>query len=396
MILPDYVLAPMRRLTDAGYEVYCVGGCVRDALLGRPVHDYDLTTSALPEQVHDVFRDAQIIDTGIKHGTVTLIIDHRPLEITTFRTESAYRDHRHPDHVAFARTLKDDCARRDFTINALAYHPDTGITDHFHGLDDLKAGIIRSVNDPSERFNEDALRILRAVRFAAQLGFRIEEKTAEAVLAKKDDLRYVSAERIEAELERLLTGQYAASVLDPYRSLMEVILPQLKNDTAWENTVSCIDRSERTFPVRLAVLLNHTETDQRTLDDLKVSGAVRDTVLVLQKYRSLPLETKIDVQKAMYLLKDRFSDYLAYRTAADCYEKKDELERIAREIRENGDCVSLTQLAVNGSDLVKEGLRGKEISVMLDHLINAVMEERCKNTRESLLEEVRKSADQGA
>ncbi|MBQ1447427.1 MAG: CCA tRNA nucleotidyltransferase, partial [Solobacterium sp.] len=208
--LPAEILRLIGKLNEAGYEAYAVGGCVRDALLKRPTHDYDLTTDALPEEIHRIFQNEHIIDTGIKHGTVTVITGSIPVEITTYRTESAYHDHRHPDRVSFTRSLKEDCARRDFTINAMAYHPETGIVDWFHGMNDLQAKVIRSVNDPRERFNEDALRILRAVRFAAQLGFRIEEKTAQAVLDMKQDLQYISAERIEAELQKLLLSDSPA------------------------------------------------------------------------------------------------------------------------------------------------------------------------------------------
>ncbi|MBR0477879.1 MAG: hypothetical protein IJJ24_02155, partial [Solobacterium sp.] len=300
-------------------------------------------------------------------------------------TESAYHDHRHPDRVSFTRSLKEDCARRDFTINAMAYHPETGIVDWFHGMNDLQAKVIRSVNDPRERFNEDALRILRAVRFAAQLGFRIEEKTAQAVLDMKQDLQYISAERIEAELQKLLLADSPASVLDPYRSLMEVILPQLKEDAAWDETMRRIDRSEGQYAARLAVLCANVPLTAADLQKLKVTNAVRDTVLAIRQYRELPFETRADLRKAMYLLDRAYPDYLVYRCAVDKHSGTERLKELSDRIIQDGDVIRLSQLAVNGQDLLDLGYRGKEIADTLQKLLYAVMEDKVNNTRDALL-----------
>ena len=383
--LPAEILRLIGKLNEAGYEAYAVGGCVRDALLKRPTHDYDLTTDALPEEIHRIFQNEHIIDTGIKHGTVTVITGGIPVEITTYRTESAYHDHRHPDCVSFTRSLKEDCARRDFTINAMAYHPETGIVDWFHGMNDLQAKVIRSVNDPRERFNEDALRILRAVRFAAQLGFRIEEKTAQAVLDMKQDLQYISAERIEAELQKLLLADSPASVLDPYRSLMEVILPQRKEDAAWDETMRRIDRSEGQYAARLAVLCANVPLTAADLQKLKVTNAVRDTVLAIRQYRELPFETRADLRKAMYLLDRAYPDYLVYRCAVDKHSGTERLKELSDRIIQDGDVIRLSQLAVNGQDLLDLGYRGKEIADTLQKLLYAVMEDTVSNTRDALL-----------
>ena len=383
--LPAEILRLIGKLNEAGYEAYAVGGCVRDALLKRPTHDYDLTTDALPEEIHRIFQNEHIIDTGIKHGTVTVITGGIPVEITTYRTESAYHDHRHPDCVSFTRSLKEDCARRDFTINAMAYHPETGIVDWFHGMNDLQAKVIRSVNDPRERFNEDALRILRAVRFAAQLGFRIEEKTAQAVLDMKQDLQYISAERIEAELQKLLLADSPASVLDPYRSLMEVILPQRKEDAAWDETMRRIDRSEGQYAARLAVLCANVPLTAADLQKLKVTNAVRDTVLAIRQYRELPFETRADLRKAMYLLDRAYPDYLVYRCAVDKHSGTERLKELSDRIIQDGDVIRLSQLAVNGQDLLDLGYRGKEIADTLQKLLYAVMEDKVNNTRDALL-----------
>ncbi|MBQ6592404.1 MAG: CCA tRNA nucleotidyltransferase [Solobacterium sp.] len=383
--LPAEILRLIGKLNEAGYEAYAVGGCVRDALLKRPTHDYDLTTDALPEEIHRIFQNEHIIDTGIKHGTVTVITGGIPVEITTYRTESAYHDHRHPDRVSFTRSLKEDCARRDFTINAMAYHPETGIVDWFHGMNDLQAKVIRSVNDPRERFNEDALRILRAVRFAAQLGFRIEEKTAQAVLDMKQDLQYISAERIEAELQKLLLSDSPASVLDPYRPLLEVILPQLKDDAAWDETMRRIDRSEGQYAARLAVLCADVPLTAADLQKLKVTNTVRDTVLAIRQHRDLPFETRTDLRKAMYLLDRAYPDYLVYRCAVDRYNDTERLKELSGRIIRDSDVIRLSQLAVKGQDLLDLGYRGKEIADTLQKLLYAVMEDTVSNTRDALL-----------
>ncbi len=215
------------RLQAAGFPAYMVGGCVRDSLLGRVPGDWDVTTAALPEQVEAVFAGERIIETGLKHGTVTVLLDGLPLEITTFRTESGYADHRHPDAVAFTPSLTEDLARRDFTINAMAFNPSTGLQDPFGGQADLRARIVRCVGDPMQRFEEDALRILRALRFAAQLDFTIEPATAAAAHALRDTLALVSRERIAVELSKLLCGPAARRILVEYWGILAVPLPEL-------------------------------------------------------------------------------------------------------------------------------------------------------------------------
>ena len=194
--IPAYVKVLMDQLNDSGYECYIVGGAIRSMLLGLPVHDYDLTTNALPAQMKNVFTSNKTIDTGLKHGTLTVLSSHHPIEITTYRKDSTYQDHRHPDAVQFTSAIEEDCARRDFTINAFCYNDNDGILDFFDGRQDLKNHILRCIGDPSQRFEEDALRILRAVRFASQLHFEIEENTKNAIFAKKNLLSYISLERI--------------------------------------------------------------------------------------------------------------------------------------------------------------------------------------------------------
>ena len=200
--IPEYVSILMKELNKHGYECFVVGGAIRSILLSKPVNDYDLTTSALPEETKQVFHTYHTIDTGLKHGTVTVVSKHIPVEITTYRKDAEYKDHRHPDEVIFTRTIKEDCARRDFTINALCYCEETGILDFFNGKEDIEKKIVRCIGDPYQRFEEDALRILRAIRFASQLNFSIDDHTSKAILDTKETLSYVSIERIQEEMNK--------------------------------------------------------------------------------------------------------------------------------------------------------------------------------------------------
>ena len=221
----DFIL---RRLMENGFDAYVVGGCVRDSLLGLFPHDWDICTSARPEQMQAVFADCRVIETGLKHGTLTVLHDRIPYEVTTFRVDGGYTDHRHPDNVSFVSNVVDDLARRDFTVNAMAWNPQTGLVDAFHGQEDLRAGIIRAVGDPKTRFTEDALRILRALRFASVYGFRIDDATSQAAHDLRHTLTDVAAERIRVELAKLLCGQGAADILRAYPDVVFVLLPQLR------------------------------------------------------------------------------------------------------------------------------------------------------------------------
>ena len=232
LTLPGEVLTALSVLQAHGCIGYLVGGSVRDALMGRAPSDYDLAVSSTPEETARCFAGYRVIETGLRHGTVTVLIGDRSLELTTFRRDGAYRDHRRPDAVSFADDITDDLARRDFTVNAMAYHPDRGLVDPFGGRKDLRAHILRAVGDPDRRFNEDALRILRALRFASALGFAVEPATAAAAAANRELLRFVSAERIFAELKKLLAGKNAAAVLEDFRPVLETVLPPLADCSA--------------------------------------------------------------------------------------------------------------------------------------------------------------------
>ena len=225
MWIPENVEWIIRELMAHGFEAYAVGGCVRDSVLGREPEDWDITTSAKPEQVKQIFH--RTVDTGIEHGTVTVLIDKEAYEVTTYRVDGEYEDHRHPKEVTFTASLEEDLKRRDFTINAMAYNPQTGLVDIFEGIDDLNKKIIRCVGNPRERFDEDALRILRAIRFSAQLGFEIDNMTKEAMTEKAETLRDVSAERIRIELVKLLVSKHPEKIREAQRlGLTKVVLPE--------------------------------------------------------------------------------------------------------------------------------------------------------------------------
>ena len=225
--LPAGVSRALTMLESAGFEAFIVGGCVRDALRGITPKDYDITTSALPEETKSVFRDWRVIETGIQHGTITVVMDGMPLEITTYRTEGTYSDNRHPDSVSFTASLREDVARRDFTMNAIAYSPTRGMIDHFGGAEDIRRGIIRCVGDPATRFREDALRMMRGIRFASVLGFAIEKNTAAAIHENKERIPTVSAERIRVELTKLLCGANVKNVLMDWWDVIGTVIPEI-------------------------------------------------------------------------------------------------------------------------------------------------------------------------
>ena len=269
MRLPEDAARALKKLESAGWESYAVGGCVRDSLLGIEPHDWDLCTAAPPEAMKKVFAGERVIETGLKHGTLTLLAPSGPLEITTFRTESGYSDCRHPDRVSFVRDIHADLARRDFTVNAMAYSPVRGLRDDFGGREDLRNGVLRCVGDPGERFREDALRILRALRFAARFGLTIEEKTAAALRENRELLRNISPERIFSELKGVLCARGAGEMLLAFPEVFFVILPELAPmrgfDTrrpqnhcwdVWGHTAHAVDAIAPESVLRLTMLFH--------------------------------------------------------------------------------------------------------------------------------------------
>lgn len=388
MPLPEEVLTAIHILNDAHQEAFVVGGAVRNFLLNRPVHDYDITTSAKPETTMALFKDYPLLLSGLKHGTVSVIFGKgKVLEITTYRTESAYKDHRHPDHVTFTSSLKDDCARRDFTINALCYHPQLGLMDFFHGLDDLHNHIIRTVNDPTERFTEDALRILRAVRFAAQLGFTIEENTARSLQETGYLLDYISFERIHDELQAICSSPHTADILLQYQSIFKIILPEIQglDEQEWKRRCDAVNRCRQISNVVLAVILGSKDNADQAMRRLKCSNDDCREVKYMLAYNDAPLETDSDLRHLLCWLPIPVHTYFIYRKAMDPDLNTEEAEARCRKMIDDNVCVSIRQLAINGSDLAEMGIPGRMRGTILYDTLEQVLNETLPNDRKALL-----------
>lgn len=432
--IPQEAAWLLSRLNEAGHQAYVVGGCVRDALLGREPADWDVCTSATPGEMAEVFAGCHVVETGLKHGTLTVVLSHVPYEVTTFRVEEGYTDHRHPDRVRFVTDVREDLARRDFTVNAMAYHPETGLVDAFHGQEDLAAGVLRCVGDPATRFGEDALRILRALRFAAVYDFHIEEETARAVHALAPTLAQVAAERIRTELGKLLCGRAAARVLRDNADVIHVILPQTRamqgfeqhtpyhRYDVWEHTLRVVEQSPQEEGVRLAALLHdagkpHAFTRdaqgighayghqaisaalaEEAMARLKMDRATWEdvTTLVARHDVPLPAERRMMKRRLSQLGERRLRLLIALQRAdalgkgtldADAVEAETQARlRLLDELLAEDACVTLRQLAVNGRDLLAAGLPGgKALGETLQALLDAVLDERVPNTREALL-----------
>ncbi len=430
--LPDRIVGLLDRLEAAGYEAYAVGGCIRDLLTGKTPHDYDICSSARPDEVKAVFSDLKTLDTGIRHGTVTVMADRQPVEITTFREERGYSDGRHPDSVLFTSSLSSDLARRDFTVNALAYSPRSGLIDEFGGQRDLRCGILRCVGEAEERFREDHLRILRAVRFSAVTGFEISPDTAEAMRRGKESLRDVAAERIAQELTKSLCGAHFEQAFLAFPELFAVIIPELlpcigfdQKNPHHEFPLHChlakaVTHSPDHPIVRTAALLHDIgKPASQSFDDhgvahyyghaprsAEMSGEILrrlhfDTagiaaVQTLIRYHDEVIEetekavkrrlNRLGTEPFFMLLSLQRADHAAQ--TSDPSFRSDHTERLrllAEKILSEGDCFSLRDLAVDGNDLLAAGLRGREIGEALDFLLDAVIGGRVENQKEALL-----------
>lgn len=433
MDMPKNVDTAINLLQSAGFEAYAVGGCVRDSLLGKTPNDWDITTSAKPENMKSVFADFHCIDTGIKHGTVTVVIDGEPLEITTFRLDGEYEDNRHPKSVTFTADLGADLGRRDFTVNAMAYSKMTGTVDLFGGQNDLKNKIIRCVGDPDRRFNEDALRILRALRFASALDFEIEEKTAQSLLKNRALLGNISEERIAKELLKLVCGKGAKRILTDFAPVLFEILPELQQmyKNSHDNPHHCYDIYEHTLiavesidpepTLRFAMLLHDcgkpavkkfdengvahfyghqrisAEISAQILARLKVSNKFRDEILFLvsnhdrwelyENTEKMPRYlSKFGLDGVLKLLKVMCADVLAqspeYRYRLD---QIADAEEIAKNLAVQKPCLSLRELQINGRTLMDIGIpQGRKLGAVLAQLLDEVIDGVTKNTQEAL------------
>lgn len=433
IILPEKVKYIIDTLEEHGFEAYAVGGCVRDSLLSRTPQDWDITTSAKPQQVKALF--SHTIDTGILHGTVTVMLQKEGFEVTTYRIDGEYEDGRHPTEVQFTSELSEDLRRRDFTINAMAYHEKNGLIDAFDGLGDLNRGMIRCVGMAKERFTEDALRMLRAVRFAGQLGCTIETKTYAAMRELAPNLAKVSAERIQAELVKLLVSKHPEKLLDAYETgLTRVFLPEfdVMMETVQNNPHHCYTVGMHTIEVlkhapaekvlRLAALLHDVAkpvcltTDEKGIDHfyghpnrgsemaygilrrLKFDNETTDRVCALVKWHDdNPALTQRSIRRsisrigilqypALFELKRADVKGQSVYRRQEKLDYIDEYEKLYQQILEMQQCLTVKELAVNGSDLIQHGMKpGKQLGETLKWLLEMVLEDPEKNKKETLL-----------
>ncbi|WP_408633909.1 CCA tRNA nucleotidyltransferase [Pseudobutyrivibrio ruminis] len=437
MNLPADVSKIINILESNGHEAYAVGGCVRDCILGKIPHDWDITTSALPEQVKALFE--RTFDTGIEHGTVTVLLHGEGYEVTTYRVDGKYEDGRHPKEVTFTASLEEDLKRRDFTINAMAYNDTRGLVDLFGGEQDLENGIIKAVGNPTERFTEDALRMLRALRFSAQLGFEIEPATYEAIKTLAPTLDRISAERIQVELVKLITSDHPERIRNVYETgLTDVFFPEF-NDmmacdqvnkhhmyTVGEHTIVALNNVKADKVLRLTMLLhdvakpacktidaegqNHFKMHQvegakmakAILRRLKFDNETTDAVCnLIKNHDDRPEVTPRNIRRLIIRVgKDNFEDLLAVKRADTmaqsmyCRDEKlayiDSIEAMYRQILEQEDCLSIKDLKINGKDLIGMGVpQGQKIGQILKTVFDEVVDQPDLNDREYLLNRVK-------
>ncbi|MBO5338696.1 MAG: CCA tRNA nucleotidyltransferase [Clostridia bacterium] len=435
LVLSQGAKKALELLHNSGYEAYVVGGSVRDMLMGTKAHDFDITTSATPSQMKKVFDGYYTVDTGIKHGTITFVYEKEPIEITTYRIDGDYKDSRHPERVEFTTNLSNDLSRRDFTINALVYNDSEGIIDLFGGQNDIKNKTIKAIGDPKKRFEEDALRILRGVRFASQLGFEIEENTKNAMKECAHLLHNISCERINIELSKFLLGKNVKKALLENYEIIGEIIPQIKEMHGFEqnnkyhiydvltHTAVAIENIEPILHLRLSMLLHDsgkpktysidengqghfygharvsTEIAEAFLNKYRYDNQTKEKVITLVKIHDTPIELdRVFIKKRMNRIgKDLFFDLLKVKRADNLaqnpeffwLDKLDKFVTIAKEIIEE-DCFTLSSLDIRGSDLIAIGFKGKEIGNTLNLLLNEVIEEKLPNKKEALIERAKK------
>lgn len=438
ILLPDNVKEIIKNLTDNGFEAFIVGGCVRDSVLGLTPHDWDICTSAKPEEIKQCFKDYNTFDSGIKHGTISIVIEKEVFEVTTYRIDGEYTDNRHPESVTFTDDITKDLARRDFTINAMAYNECQGLVDPFDGRTDLKNGIIRCVRKPDERFVEDALRIIRALRFASVYNFRIEEQTATSVHKNANLLLNIAVERISAEFNRLICGGGAEIILNDYRDVFAVIIPEIipmfdfdqhtkhHNRDVWRHTTHSIASIEATSLLRITMLfhdLGKPKACKRDPDGTchfkghpKHSAIMAEEILRRLKYPKDFIEqcikliiyhdvrfngSKRQLKHVMNAIGEKNVEFLLKVQHADImaqsdYKHKEKLQtldlacKVFKEILAEQSCFTLKQLDINGYDLMNIGIKdGKEIGRILKLLLSFVIDEKIQNEKSALLKKAK-------
>lgn len=405
--MPSEVKFIISELESHEYETFAVGGCIRDSLLGRTPNDWDITTSAKPEEVKEIFH--RTVDTGIKHGTVTVLIGKKSFEITTYRVDGAYTDGRHPESVRYSKYLKEDLRRRDFTINAFAYNDEVGLRDEFYGFRDMEWKIIRAVGNAEDRFSEDALRMMRAIRFAAQLGFNIELNTYNAIIKLAPNIKKVSAERIQVELTKTLMSDHPEVTIEYAKTgLFVEILPVLYDTLSGisaQKTLELLKYVPRMVIMRYAALLRYRTPEEArdVLRKLKLDNFTINTVTKLVEYQNdindVIEENDISVREAIHKYGTDLLELMFVFAEADGRMKREytgfnsrgrnvhlkTIKRLYDEILERGDCVDLKGLAVNGSDLMELGIVGEQIGETLNWLLHIVMENPALNNKNTLI-----------
>lgn len=431
--IPTEVDMILKKINEAGYDAYIVGGCVRDSLLGKTPYDWDITTSARPEEVKRIFR--KTVDTGLKHGTVTVLMPEDQYEVTTYRVDGEYTDGRHPDKVSFTGLLSEDLKRRDFTINAMAYHPSEGLVDLFGGIEDLENKIIRCVGQAKERFSEDALRMMRAIRFSAQLEFNIEDETFKAIKELATTLSKISAERIREEMLKLLLSDNPIYFRLFYETgLTTVFMPEFDKAmetnqnhphhmySVGEHILHALENSEKDKAIRLTMLFHDiAKPETLTIDEdgithfkghpqvsAKMAGEImtrlhfdNDTIAIVKKLteyhdRTIELSMKatrralgiIGIQEFPLLLKVKYADIMAQSNylRKEKLENIEELKKLYNEVVEAKQCVKLSDLAVSGKDLINAGvLPGPGIGKILNDMLADVIDNPDNNNKEYLL-----------
>ena len=402
--LPDDVRRIIKTIEDNGYEAYAVGGCVRDSILGRNPDDWDITTSARPEQIKSLFK--KTIDTGIKHGTVTVMMNHTGYEVTTYRIDGEYKDGRHPESVEFSAKLVDDLKRRDFTINAMAYNESNGFVDEFNGIEDLNNHVIRCVGNPIERFSEDALRMMRAIRFSAQLGFDIDSKTYAAIVELAPAIRQVSMERVQVELAKTIMSdnpfyvkQYEQTgLLRENLSYMDEIL----SGKLVKNAMAMLKYAPKSTVLRYAAIFNMGEPDRvkAELKALKLDNYTVDTVTKLVAYSKDTIEeNEPAVREAVHKYGKELLALMFENEEARINTKEEivgislssqrlhlnRIKKMYEDIISRGDCISVKDLDITGNDLMEYGLSGVQIGKTLNELLHIVIENPKLNEKSTLL-----------
>lgn len=437
--IPDGAQEIIDTLYDNGYEAYVVGGCVRDSILGKIPKDWDICTSATTEEIKKCFYGNYIVETGIKHGTITIIKNSVQYEVTTFRIDGIYSDGRHPDDVIFTTNLADDLARRDFTINAMAYNHSVGLVDLYNGQEDIESRIIRCVGDPNERFAEDALRIMRALRFASQLEFEIDTSTHNSILMNYRRLNYVSKERINTELCKTLLGKQILPILENYKCVFEYIIPPFKKCIGFEqnnkfhiyNVYDHIAHAVSNYQgddvtVKIALLLHdigkpmcYTEDENgghfynhnvfshylasKVLDDLKFSNVIKNDVLELIEFHDSEVAptaksikrwlNKVGEKQFKRLLDVKAADILAHNplTQASRMATNIGLGVLLEDILETNQCFTVKDLDINGKDIMSLGVKeGKLVGDILNHLLDCVINETISNNKDELTQQAQK------